>query len=143
MSLNGPSSLGLVKRPQSYQELDKRWKIGCETTIKAKSMKGFSTATPKLIENKFALGEPTKELLEDWDSRAVQSVLELHDVVGADKYCCEFLLNRKLFFKISKKGDAKETQLRFLGPGRVKLSVNVFCSCFVTHSFYDYSRYIN
>ena len=57
-------------------------------------MKGFSTATPKLIENKFALGEPTKELLEDWDSRAVQSVLELHDVVGSDKYCCEFLISR-------------------------------------------------
>ena len=77
-------------------------------------MRGFSTATPKLIENKFALGEPTKELLEDWDSRAVQSVLELHDVVGADKYCCEFLLDRKLFFKISKKVDAKEIQPRFL-----------------------------
>ena len=57
-------------------------------------MKGFSTATPKLIENNFALGEPTKELLEDWDSRAVQSVLELHDVVGSDKYCCEFLISR-------------------------------------------------
>ena len=95
-------------------------------------MKGFSTATPKLIENKFALGEPTKELLEDWDPRAVQSVLELHDVVGADKYCCEFLLSRKLFLQISKKVDAQEIiQLRFLGPLRV-LSVKVFCSCFVT-----------
>ena len=72
-------------------------------------MKGFSTATPKLIENKFALGEPTKELLEDWDSRTVQSVLELHDVVGADKYCCEFLLSRKLFLQISKKVDAEES----------------------------------
>ena len=55
-------------------------------------MKGFNTTTPKLVENKFAMGEPTKELLEDWDSRAVVSVLELHDTKAEDKYCCECLL---------------------------------------------------
>ena len=83
-------------------------------------MKGFSTATPKLIENKFALGEPTKELLEDWDSRAVQSVLELHDAVGADKRCCESLslsCVENYFSTSAEKIDAKETQLRF--PVRV------------------------
>ena len=74
------------------QELDKRWKIAYETTIKAKSMRGFSTATPKLVENKFALGEPSKELLDDWDCRTVESVLELHDTQGgSDKNCCESL----------------------------------------------------
>ena len=83
-------------------------------------MKGFSTATPKLIENKFALGEPTKELLEDWDARAVQSVLELHDVVEADKYCCEFLLSRNHFSKSAKKSDAQKIQLSFLSSRRVK-----------------------
>ena len=84
-------------------------------------MKGFSTATPKLIENKFALGEPTKELLEDWDARAVQSILELHDVVEADKYCCECLLSRNyIFLMISKKVDAEEIQLRFLSSMRFK-----------------------
>ena len=54
-------------------------------------MKGFSTTTPKLVENKFALGDPTKELLEDWDGRAVESVLELHDAGEGDKNCCEYL----------------------------------------------------
>ena len=82
-------------------------------------MKGFSTATPKLIENKFALGEPTKELLEDWDSRAVQSVLELHDAVGADKHCCECLgvsVVEHYFPTSAEKIYAKETQHRFPVP---------------------------
>ena len=68
--------------------MDKGWKITTETTIKAKSMKGFNTAASKLVENKYILGEPTKELLEDWDLRSVQSVLELHESSGADKSCC-------------------------------------------------------
>ena len=68
--------------------MDKGWKITTETTIKAKSMKGFNTAASKLVENKYILGEPTKELLEDWDLRSVQSVLELHESSGADKNCC-------------------------------------------------------
>ena len=63
-------------------------KITTETTIKAKSMKGFNTAASKLVENKYVLGEPTKELLEDWDLRSVQSVLELHESSGGEKSCC-------------------------------------------------------
>ena len=68
--------------------MDKGWKITTETTIKAKSMKGFNTAASKLVENKYILGEPTKELLEDWDLRSVQSVLELHESSGGEKNCC-------------------------------------------------------
>ena len=51
-------------------------------------MKGFNTAASKLVENKYILGEPTKELLEDWDLRSVQSVLELHESSGGEKSCC-------------------------------------------------------
>ena len=51
-------------------------------------MKGFNTAASKLVENKYILGEPTKELLEDWDLRSIQSVLELHESSGGDKNCC-------------------------------------------------------
>ena len=41
-----------------------------------------------MVENKFILGEPIKELLEDWDLRSVQSVLELHESSGGEKSCC-------------------------------------------------------
>ena len=60
-----------------------------DTTIKAKSIKGFNTAASKIIENKFILEEETKELLEDWDSRTVKSVMEFHENQG-DLNCCKF-----------------------------------------------------
>ena len=46
-------------------------------------MKGFSTNTPKMVENKFVVGEPTPELLDDWDQRRVESILEFHEAVEA------------------------------------------------------------
>ena len=60
-----------------------------DTTIKAKSIRGFNTAASKIIENKFILDEETNELLEDWDTRTVKSVMELHDNQG-DLNCCKF-----------------------------------------------------
>jgi len=69
------------------QEVDKGWRIVSDTTIKAKSIKGFNTAASKIIENKFILEEETKELLEDWDSRSVKSVMEFHENQG-DLNCC-------------------------------------------------------
>ena len=76
------------------EDADKGWRIVSDTTIKAKSIKGFNTAASKIIENKFILDEETKELLEDWDTRTVKSVLELHDNQG-DLNCCEFQENTK------------------------------------------------
>ena len=39
-------------------------------------MKGFSISTPKLVENRFWPGDdPQRELLEDWDTRTVRTVL--------------------------------------------------------------------
>ena len=72
------------------QEADKGWRIITETTIKAKSIKGFNTSASKRIENKFFLGEASHELLDDWDSRKVESVLELHESSSNEKNCCEY-----------------------------------------------------
>ena len=71
-----------------------------DTTIKAKSIKGFNTAASKIIENKFILEEETKELLEDWDSRTVKSVMEFHENQG-DLNCCKFIYYT--FLKINQK----------------------------------------
>jgi hypothetical protein len=48
---------------------DKQWKILSETSIKAKSIRGYKTRNFKLTSNKFKLNEPKPELLEDWDPR--------------------------------------------------------------------------
>ena len=69
------------------QEADRGWRLVSETTIKARSMKGFNTAASKIIDNKFILGEAGREMLEDWDQRTVHSVLELHE--PADISCCK------------------------------------------------------
>ena len=61
-----------------------------DTTIKAKSIRGFNTAASKIIENKFILEEDTKELLEDWDTRTVKTVMEFHENQG-DLNCCNFI----------------------------------------------------
>ena len=46
-----------------------------ETSIKAKSMKCYSTYNRKLTENKWKLGEAKPELVEDWDQRMLVSTL--------------------------------------------------------------------
>jgi len=57
-------------------EEDKQWRIRCETTFKAKSMKGFNTTIPgKVVENKFQPEIPEREALQDWDLREVESTL--------------------------------------------------------------------
>ena len=52
-----------------YEDLDKQWKILSETCVKAKSIRGYKTRSFKMTANKFRLGEPKPELLEDWDPR--------------------------------------------------------------------------
>ena len=85
-----------------FKEIDKRWRIAYETNIKAKSMKGFSTSTPKMVENKFVVGEETPELLDDWDQRTVTSVLEFHEAAEAlGKRCCKFQTFEKIYCHVS------------------------------------------
>eukprot|EP00092_Neocalanus_flemingeri_P029285 GFUD01031796.1.p1 GENE.GFUD01031796.1~~GFUD01031796.1.p1 ORF type:complete len:252 (-),score=70.20 GFUD01031796.1:451-1206(-) len=90
----GPMIISMVIRANMVlkinQEIDKRWKFVYETSIKAKSMRGFSTNTPKLVENKFVVGEATAELLDDWDQRLVESVLESYEEMETpSKTCCQ------------------------------------------------------
>ena len=46
-----------------------------ETSIKAKSIKGYATYNRKLTENKWKPGEAKPELGEDWDQRLLVTTL--------------------------------------------------------------------
>ena len=59
----------------SCQELDKHWRIMTETSIKAKSVKGYATYNRKLTENKWKPGCAKPELVEDWDQRLLVTTL--------------------------------------------------------------------
>ena len=52
-----------------YEDIDHQWKILTETSIRAKSIRGYRTRNFKMTANKFNLNEPKPELLEDWDPR--------------------------------------------------------------------------
>ena len=57
------------------QEIDKHWRIVTETSIKAKSVRGYSTYNRKLTENKWKAGTEKPELVEDWDQRLLVTTL--------------------------------------------------------------------
>ena len=52
-----------------YEDIDKCWKILAETSIKARSIKGYKCRNYKMTANKFMVDEAKPELLEDWDAR--------------------------------------------------------------------------
>jgi len=83
----GPLSLNMVMRANVVltitQELDKHWRIVTETSIKAKSVKGYATYNRKLTENKWKSGVPKPELVEDWDQRLVVTTLSRNPDGGA------------------------------------------------------------
>ena len=57
------------------QEIDKHWRVVSETSIKAKSVRGYSTYSRKLTENKWKAGTEKPELVEDWDQRLLVTTL--------------------------------------------------------------------
>ena len=61
--------------PTDGQEIDKHWRIVTETSIKAKSVRGYSTYNRKLTENKWKAGTEKPELVEDWDQRLLVTTL--------------------------------------------------------------------
>merc|ERR1712098_899615 len=73
------------------REEDRQWRIRSEVTFKAKSRAGIIVVPPKVVENKYLPGEPKRELLQDWDLREVETVLEY--VEGSSQeahgHCCE------------------------------------------------------
>lgn len=78
----GPCSQDLVMRAgmvlRINQEPDKQWRISTETMIRAKSVKGYRTNNRKWTENKFKIGEPKPELVDDWDQRLVVTTLTVN-----------------------------------------------------------------
>ena len=52
-----------------YEDIDKCWKILTETSIKARSIRGYKCRNYKMTANKFMLKEGKPELLDDWDPR--------------------------------------------------------------------------
>ncbi|XP_023333346.1 uncharacterized protein LOC111705120 [Eurytemora carolleeae] len=103
----GPLSTLMVMRANVRiaiaQELDKRWKISVETSIKAKSVNGYSTFSTKVTENKFKVGEPTPELVEDWDQRFIVSTLSREEGRLQLEQVAEKDQENSLLFDISSK----------------------------------------
>ena len=54
-----------------FEDVDRGWKLLGETSIKARSIRGYRCRNYKMTANKFVLGEPKPEVLEDWDPRWV------------------------------------------------------------------------
>ena len=52
-----------------YEDIDLRWKILSETSVKARSIRGYKAKNFMMTGNKFSHKEPKPELLEDWDPR--------------------------------------------------------------------------
>ena len=71
-----------------------------ETSIKAKSVRGYSTYNRKLTENKWKAGREKPELVEDWDQRLLVTtlnrkedgnILELSQIAEKDQVGPEYL----------------------------------------------------
>ena len=92
-----------------YEDIDKCWKVLTETSIKAKSIKGYKCRNYKMTSNKFMLEEEKPELLDDWDPRLVVTTLtfdeETKSLLVFDQVCrvcqdnADFLsfLQKKMF----------------------------------------------
>ena len=52
-----------------YEDIDKQWKILQETSIIAKSLRGYRTRNFKMTANKFKLDVAKPEVVDDWDLR--------------------------------------------------------------------------
>lgn len=52
-----------------YEDIDHCWKILTETSIKARTMRGYKCRNYKMTANRFMLKEGKPELLDDWDPR--------------------------------------------------------------------------
>lgn len=63
-----------------YEDIDMQWKILQETCVKAKSIKGYMTKNYKMTANKFVLGEPKPQALDDWDTRQA-SIHSIHSLI--------------------------------------------------------------
>jgi len=68
-----------------YEEIDLHWKILTETSVKARSIRGYKSKNFMMTGNKFLPKEPKPELLEDWDPRIVVTNLTFDETGGEGK----------------------------------------------------------
>ena len=101
--VRGRLRLVLIVTLVSGQEIDKHWRVVTETSIKAKSVRGYSTYSRKLTENKWKAGTEKPELVEDWDQRLLVTtlarkedgnILELSQIAEKD----QVLVNNGMFY---------------------------------------------
>ena len=101
--VRGRLRLVLIVTLVSGQEIDKHWRVVTETSIKAKSVRGYSTYSRKLTENKWKAGTEKPELVEDWDQRLLVTtlarkedgnILELSQIAEKD----QVLVNNAMFY---------------------------------------------
>ena len=68
-----PRTLAMVMKADAmmtiYEDIDQQWKILQETSIVAKSLRGYRTRNFKMTANKFKLKTPKPEVMDDWDLR--------------------------------------------------------------------------
>ena len=92
-------------KDNAVQEIDKHWRVVTETSIKAKSVRGYSTYNRKLTENKWKAGTEKPELVEDWDQRLLVTtlnrkedgnILELTQIAEKDQVLNVFFCATKL-----------------------------------------------
>ena len=71
-----PMTLEMVMKADAmitiYEDIDHQWKILQETSIIAKSLRGYRTRNFKMTANKFKLDVPKPEVVDDWDLRQVK-----------------------------------------------------------------------
>jgi len=65
-----------------YEDIDLRWKILSETSVKARSIRGYKAKNFMMTGNKFSHKEPKPELLEDWDPRVVVTTMTFDESGG-------------------------------------------------------------
>jgi len=65
-----------------YEDIDLRWKILSETSVKARSIRGYKAKNFMMTGNKFVPKEPKPELLEDWDPRVVVTTVTFDESAG-------------------------------------------------------------
>jgi len=82
-----PMTLEMVMKADAmitiYEDIDHQWKILQETSIIAKSLRGYRTRNFKMTANKFKLDVPKPEVVDDWDLRYIVTTVEL-DLEGGE-----------------------------------------------------------
>ena len=93
-----PMTLEMVMKADAmitiYEDIDHQWKILQETSIIAKSLRGYRTRNFKMTANKFKLDVPKPEVVDDWDLRQVK--IYINKNIGTPSYDIDWFLFRSM-----------------------------------------------